>query len=126
MRNQKDSTSTVIHFTPTRVLKTDPLSAGVMTHYMHQVEMVRAIGKAFGAMVQGIRNWSRRNALSTNLNAMPDYILRDIGVRRDQIPAIVSGELKRGSLGLGLSPTGSQSAPAFYKDKKKADPKMAA
>ena len=115
MRNQKDSTSTVIHFSPTRALKSDPLSAEVMTHYSHQMDLLSDVFEAFNALIQGIRNWNSRQALSTDLNAMPDYILKDIGIRRDQIPAVISGKLRRGSL--GLSPTGNQSAPAIYKEK---------
>jgi hypothetical protein len=42
---------------------------------------------------------------------MPKYLLKDIGIRCDQVGAIVSGNLRRDPL--ALSPSGSQSSPAF-------------
>jgi len=110
MDKQKHIAATVIDFTACRVHKSDPLSASVIVHYMRQVELANFAQ----GLYQTLRGWSSRKILSRDLNAMPDYLLRDIGIRREQIPALVAGELRRGSL--GLSPTGNQSAPAFYKD----------
>ena len=114
MDKQKHIAATVIDFTACRVHKSDPLSASVIVHYMRQVELVNFIRMVAQGLYQTLRGWSSRKILSRDLNAMPDYLLRDIGIRCEQIPALVAGELRRGSL--GLSPTGNQSAPAFYKD----------
>ncbi len=62
-------------------------------------------------LVKKIIGWNREYALQRRLENMPDYLLKDIGIRRDQVGAIVSGSLRRDPL--SLSPAGSQSAPAF-------------
>ncbi len=62
-------------------------------------------------IVRNIVRWNQRQALHRHLHELPDYLLKDIGIRRDQVGAIVSGSLRRDPL--ALSPAGSQSAPAF-------------
>lgn len=114
MGKQKYIAAPVIDFTASRVYESDPLSASVIVHYMRQVVLLNFIRMVAQDLYQTLRGWSSRKNLSRDLNAMPDYLLRDIGIHREQIPALVAGELQRGSL--SLSPTGNQSAPAFYKD----------
>ena len=63
--------------------------------------------RAFKAVVR----WNERHVQRRHLQELPDYLLKDMGIRRDQIDAIVSGNLRRDPL--ALSPTGNQSAPAF-------------
>ena len=95
----------------------DPLSAIVLGHYTRQVEMARFIGKAAPVFVQGVKwlarpflNWHRRNVLYRDLQALPDYLLKDIGFTRNEITAVVYHELRRQPL--SLSPTPSQPASA--------------
>ena len=113
MRNQNDNDIGTSGFSSARK-PSDTLSVRELAHYLRQVEMARFFGQIARMLIKPFVGWNRRMTLSRDLNAMPDYLLRDIGIRREQIPALVVGELRRGSL--SLSPTGNQSAPAFYKD----------
>ena len=61
-------------------------------------------------LVKKIVRWNHRHALSRRLHESPDYLLKDIGIQRDQITTI-SGSLRRAPL--ALSPAGSQSSPVF-------------
>ena len=95
----------------------DPLSAGVLGHYARQEAMARFIDKAAPVFVQGVQwlakpflNWHRRNVLYSNLQALPDYLLKDIGFTRDEITAVVYHQLRRQPL--SLSPTRARPAPS--------------
>ena len=46
-------------------------------------------------VVKAFIRWNQRYALNHRLQALPDYLLKDIGISRGQIPALVSGALKR-------------------------------
>jgi uncharacterized protein YjiS (DUF1127 family) len=46
--------------------------------------------------VNAVARWITRHAQRRHLSDLSDYLLRDIGIRRDQIDAVVSGSLKRG------------------------------
>ena len=50
---------------------------------------------ALERLVKAFIRWNQRNALNRRLQALPDYLLKDIGIGRGQIPAVVSGALKR-------------------------------
>ncbi len=91
----------------------DPLARAALGRYARQVEMarfVRQIGKWLGKAVLGltksVADWNRRNALYRELERLPDYLLKDIGFRRDQIPAVVNNELRREDVAPG--PTAGQ------------------
>ncbi len=93
----------------------DPLSAGILGHYARQKEMARFIRKAVPVFVQGVQwlvkpflNWHRRNVLYSDLQALPDYLLKDIGFTRYEITAVVYNELSRQPL--SLSPARVQPA----------------
>ena len=95
----------------------DPLSVGVLGHYARQEAMARFIGKAAPVFVQGVQwlakpflNWHRRNVLYSDLQALPDYLLKDIGFTRDEITAEVYHHLRRQPL--SLSPTRARPAPS--------------
>ena len=62
-------------------------------------------------LVKKIVGWNRKYALQRRLDNMPEYLLKDIGIRPDQVGALVSGSMRRDPL--ALSPAGSQSSPAF-------------
>ncbi len=115
MRKHKNTTTRVIDFTATKPRKTDPLSASVLAENVRLIELSKVLGHAVRGLIKAVKDWNSRKNLSRELSTMPDYLLWDIGIRRDQIPGVVAGKIKSGSL--GLSPTGNQSAPAFYKDK---------
>ncbi len=66
---------------------------------------------AFTSAFKAVVRWNERHAQRRHLQELPDYMLKDMGIRRDQIDAIISGNLRRDPL--ALSPTGGQSAPAF-------------
>ena len=97
-------------FAPQRI---DPLSAAALGRYARQEAMVGFIRKAAPVFVQGIQwlvkpllNWHRRNVLYDDLQALPDYLLKDIGFTRDEITAVVYNDLRRQPL--SLSPTRAQ------------------
>jgi uncharacterized protein YjiS (DUF1127 family) len=115
MRDQNDTATKVIDLTTSQIWYSDPLSTSVMTENARLIELAKFIGKAAKGLIKAVQGWNSRNTLSRELSTMPDYMLWDIGIRRDQIPAIVAGKLKRGSL--SLSPASDQSAPAIYKEK---------
>ena len=50
---------------------------------------------AFTSALRTIFFESRRQAVQRHLAELPDYMLRDIGIRRDQISAIAAGRLTR-------------------------------
>jgi uncharacterized protein YjiS (DUF1127 family) len=119
MAKLKNSTAKVIDLNAGKAQQTDPLSASVIARFARQAEALNFIRTAVQGLARLVSGWNSRHTLTRDLNAMPDYLLRDIGVRRDEIPALISGDLQRGSL--DVSPTGNQSAPAFYEDKDDKD-----
>jgi len=56
--------------------------------------MARFFGQIARMLIKPFVGWNRRMTLSRDLNAMPDYLLRDIGIRREQIPALVALDLR--------------------------------
>ena len=76
-----------------------------------------------GALRKGIEAlgaWNRRHNQTRHLADLPDYLLKDMGIERDQIESVISGALSRDSL--SLSPTGSLSSqPAFWRGAAEAD-----
>ena len=53
------------------------------------------LAAALKRLVKAFIGWNQRNALNRRLKALPDYLLKDIGIGRGQIPAVVSGARKR-------------------------------
>ncbi|MEE8625380.1 MAG: DUF1127 domain-containing protein, partial [Acidiferrobacterales bacterium] len=47
--------------------------------------------------VNAVVRWNTRHGQRRHLSDLSDHHLRDIGIRRDQIDAVVSGRLKRGT-----------------------------
>ncbi len=47
-------------------------------------------------LVKAVVRWNERYTLRQRLQELPDHMLKDIGISRDQIDAVVSGSLKRG------------------------------
>ena len=96
MRNHNDNDANYLDFSSSETVKRiDPFRARVLASYTRQVEMARFLRAAFGTVRDWLAAWNRRGGLIRELNAKPDYILKDIGIRRDQIDAVASGRLKR-------------------------------
>ena len=106
MRKYNDNDLKISQVTGGRVRRFDTLSARELARYARQVEMARFIRSAARWLIKSIADWTRRNALHRELNALPDYLLKDIGFRRDQIPAVVNNELRRETY--TLSPTAGE------------------
>ena len=110
MLNKNDNIST-LGLTGQGVVWMDPLSRRELGHYARQQEIgrfVAYIGKSLATMIRG---WIDRTRQYQELNALPDYVLKDIGFTRDQISQVVNNQLRRPEM--SLSPTGPSSAPAF-------------
>ena len=97
MRNQNDNDIGATGF-PANQKRIDPFSAREQAHYLRQVEMARFLRQAVRMLIKQVVEWNRRMTLSRELNAKPDYLLKDIGLSRWDIPAVVSGELGRKTL----------------------------
>ena len=95
MRNHNDNDSKVSQVTGAQGRRIDALSAQVLGRYARQVEMTRFIRSAVQWLIEQIADWNRRNALHRELMALPDYLLKDIGFSRGQIPGVVYNELRR-------------------------------
>ncbi len=131
MRNQNDNTSTVNVFPANGNQRIDPFSAQVLARHARQVAIarfVRQIGKwlcqAALGLTKSVAEWNRRNALSRELQGMPDYLLNDIGFRRDQIPAVINNELRREDF--ALSPTVGETVAGFVADNEETEKPLAA
>ncbi len=60
-------------------------------HQLRSEFLAAALGRGVKAFIR----WNQRHVLNHRLQALPDYLLKDIGIDRGQIPAVVSGALKR-------------------------------
>ncbi len=50
-----------------------------------------ALGNLFAVLVKSLAAWGERRAASRELNALDDRMLRDIGITRADIPAVIAG-----------------------------------
>lgn len=134
MQNKNDNFSYLASLTSHGVYQIDPLARREMGHFANQKEIGRynlsdpmthrelghyarqqamasffiKVFKSLGAMISG---WFVRSRQYQELSALPDYLLKDMGFRRDEISKVLYNELKRPEM--SLSPSGPQSAPAF-------------
>lgn len=97
MRNQNDNDIGTTEF-PDAWKTKDTLSVREQAHYLRQVEMARFFGQVARMLIKLVVGWNKRRTLSRELSTMPDYLLKDIGLSRWEIPAVVSGELGRKTL----------------------------
>ncbi len=112
MHNQNDNNASHYFFSNYKTaMRFDPLSTRVMASYTRQVQMARFLRRVFGTVTDWLAAWNQHGVLNRRLNAMPDYLLKDIGIRRDQIDAVTAGRLVREIA--PLSPAGAQAEPAF-------------
>lgn len=73
----------------------DPVSAQILARYARQEAMLRLLGALGRAVAAAVAGFFRRQALYRDLRAMPDHLLNDIGLRRDQVADVACGRLKR-------------------------------
>ncbi len=97
----------------------DPISRAALGRHARQVEMLRFLHKATKFLSQSIKavfgwlvRWNERVILDRELRSLSDYLLKDIGIERDQVSAVVNNKLRREDL--ALSPTGSHDAPGGF------------
>ncbi len=84
-------------FANTDVLdRVDPLTIIIEARDMQQRELGRLFAAPVVWLVKAVVRWNERYTLRQRLQKLPDHTLKDIGIRRDQIDAVVSGSLKRG------------------------------
>ncbi len=78
----------------------DPLAAANRARVLSAREL-RHLFILFAApvvwLVKAVVRWNERYTLRQRLQKLPDHMLKDIGISRDQIDAVVSGSLKRGT-----------------------------
>ncbi len=85
-------------FAETDVL--DPVDPSVIANrarVLHSRELRRLFIAAVAWTVNAVARWNTRHGQRRHLSDLPDQLLRDIGIRRDQINAMVLGSLKRGT-----------------------------
>ena len=110
MQNRNDNISTPGP-TGQGVSQLDPLTRRELGHYARQQEIGRFLSNAVKWLGATYRGWIDRTRQYQELNALPDYVLKDIGFTRDQISQVLNNQFKRPEM--SLSPTGPSSAPAF-------------
>ncbi len=74
----------------------DPSAIVNRARVLRARELRRLFIAAVAWTVNAVARWNTRNAQRRRLSDLPDYLLRDIGIRRDQIDTVFSGSLKRG------------------------------
>ncbi len=74
----------------------DPLTIANRARDLRSRELRRLFMAAVAWTVNAVARWITRHAQRRHLSDLSDYLLRDIGIRRDQIDPVVSGSLKRG------------------------------
>ncbi len=83
--------------TPHRYAPPAPVDHKAIEAAIRRARQLRSdfLAGALKRMVKAFFRWNQRYTLNHRLQALPDYLLKDIGIGRDQIPAVVSGALKR-------------------------------
>ena len=74
----------------------DPFAIANRARDLRARELRRLFIAAVAWTVNAVARWITRHAQRRHLSDLSDYLLRDIGIRRDQIDPVVSGSLKRG------------------------------
>ncbi|MFQ5764794.1 MAG: DUF1127 domain-containing protein [Rhodospirillales bacterium] len=75
--------------------RVDPIALTRYARYSQWRAMRRLVGACFAWAARAIIGWHRRSVLKRHVSEMSDHMLQDIGVRRDQIPALAAGRLER-------------------------------
>ena len=72
----------------------DPLAIANRARVLCARELRHLFIAAVAWTVNAVARWNTRHAQRRHLSDLSDHHLRDIGIRRDQIDAVVSGSLK--------------------------------
>ncbi len=81
-------------FAETDVLdRVDPLAIANRARVLRGRELRRLFIAAVTWTANAVARWNTRHGQRRHLSHLPDYLLRDIGIRRDQINAMGSGSL---------------------------------
>ncbi len=85
-------------FAETDVLdRVDPFAIANRARVLRSRELRRLFIAAVAWTVNSVARCNTRHRQRRHLSDLPDHLLRDIGIRRDQINAMVSGSFKRGT-----------------------------
>ncbi len=93
----------------------DPITAQVLARYARQEMMAKFVGDVWKAATKWIANAFRARAVYQELSELPEHLLSDIGVRRDQVSAVAYGGLTRGATDLELATR--QGALSFFEQR---------
>jgi uncharacterized protein YjiS (DUF1127 family) len=114
MFNKKLIPAKALDFTTSRLAIGDTLGRAAITDNFRLIAIARIIGNTANDFIRYIKGWERRAKLRRELINMPDYLLSDIGLQRNQINGIVSGRIENDSRRLG--PISDRSSRKLYKD----------
>jgi len=84
----------------------------VLANNARQVEIALFLRRIVASVIDWATAWHRQDVLSRELSALPDYVLKDIGIRRDQIGEVAMGHLVREA----VAPTALAPAPVVIDD----------
>jgi uncharacterized protein YjiS (DUF1127 family) len=73
----------------------DALSSKVILDNLRIIKISEVMGRFAKNFIASINRFVNQKNMRRELNTMPDYLLLDIGVQRDQINGIVSGRIGR-------------------------------
>jgi len=73
----------------------DPINAQIMARYARQEAILGMLGGLGRAVAKIVGSWHQRRAVYRELTNLPDHLLSDIGIRRDQISAVAFRSLRR-------------------------------
>ena len=95
MFNKKNLPMETINFSSSKNPVGDVLSSKAIIDNTRIIKISKATGKIIKSFIIYLTEFTYRNNMRRELNTMPDYLLLDIGVQRDQINGIVSGHIVR-------------------------------
>jgi len=81
----------------------DPVSAVTVARHLRSEMFARFLRAAGKSVVAAIAKRIRNRIVYQELSELPDHLLKDIGVRRDQLSAIAYGGLKRPATDLEMA-----------------------
>lgn len=81
----------------------DPVTAEIMARYARQEMMAKFLRDVWKAATKAVARWYRNRVVYQDLSELPDHLLDDIGIRRDQVSAIAYGGLTRPATDLELA-----------------------
>lgn len=89
MRNQNGNDENIVQFTGIPERRIGPETARTLARHARQMEMFGFIRDLVVDGVKAVVRWHRQSALYRELVALPDSVLADIGLERDQIADVV-------------------------------------